>query len=142
MDIKVEMGQISTNTLSLPADVKARICKLYSSHPLMAFFPKPYDSTFTLAPGQTTILNVNIKSFSDQPDIPSKIQINCIDTSTKELLYAWILRVYTNAPKVNKIFEISSKIGVETVQKFVYQNRSTSWSVFEFQSSHPDILQV
>lgn len=43
---------------------------------------------------------------------------------------------------MTKIFELSCRLGVESLQKFAYPNKTTSYSVFEFTSSHPDILQL
>lgn len=138
MDLNVKMGQLTTTSLSLPCDIP-RICRLYSSHPLTVYFPAPFDRNFALAPGKINSVEVNVRSFLETSQ---KIQINCVDVNSKELVYGWILRIDTGAPNVTKIFEVSCKLGVESIQKFVYNNKSNSYAVFELTSSHPDIVQV
>jgi len=138
MDLNVKMGQLTQTSLSLPGDIP-RICHLYSSHPLTVYFPTPFDKNFALAPGKINSVEINVRSFLETTQ---KVQINCVDINSKELVYGWILRIDTGAPNVTKIFEVTCKIGVESVQKFVYNNRSNSYAVFEFTSSHPDIVQV
>lgn len=138
LDLNVKMGQLTTTSLSLPGDTP-RICRLYSSHPLTVYFPSPFDKNFALAPGKVNSIEVNVKSFLETTQ---KVQINCVDINSKELVYGWVLRIDTGAPNVTKIFEMNCKIGVECIQKFVYNNKSNSYAIFSFTSSHPDIVQV
>jgi len=138
MDLNVKMGQLTTTSLTLPGDMP-RICRLYSSHPLTVYFPSPFDKNYALVPGKINSIEINVRSFLEAKQ---KIQINCVDINSKELVYGWILNIDTGAPNVTKLFEITCKVGVESTQKFVYNNKSNSYAVFEFTSSHPDIVQV
>ena len=113
--------------------------KCYSSHPGLVQFPSPYDKSFTLAPGTINSINVNVRSFSVKSQA---VQINCVDVNSRELVYAWILRVHGSEPRITKVFEVQCRIGQETTQRFAYENKSASWCLFEFVSSHPSILQV
>ena len=138
LDMNVKMGQLTTTTLSLPGDMP-RVCRLYSSHPLTVYFPAPFDKSFPLTPGKINSIEINVRSFLETSQ---KVQINCVDINSRELVHGWILRIDTGAPNVTKIFEVTCKLGVESIQKFVYNNKSNSYAMFEFTSSHPDILQV
>ena len=44
MDINVNMGQLTGVSLTVPGDTP-RVCKLFSSHPLTAYFPTPFERT-------------------------------------------------------------------------------------------------
>lgn len=55
LDLNVNMGQLTSTSLSIPGDIP-RVCKLYSSHPLTVYFPSPFDKAFALAPGFTLII--------------------------------------------------------------------------------------
>lgn len=138
LDLNVKMGQLTTTALGIPGDTP-RICRLYSSHPLTVYFPSPFDKNFPLAPGKINNVEMNVKSFLENTQ---KVQINCVDINSKELVYGWVVRIDTGAPNVTKIFEMNCKVGQESIQKFVYSNKSNSYAVFEFTSSHPDIIQV
>ena len=105
----------------------------------MVYFPSPFDKPISLIPGKYNAIDVNIKSFSETTQ---RVQINCVDINSKELVYSWLLRVDTGVPNVTKIFEVTAKCGQESVQKFVYQNRASALTIYEFTCSHPDVLQV
>ena len=113
LDVNVNMGQLTGSKLTLPGDIP-RLCKLYTSHPLYLTFPSPFNKAFTMSAGRINVIDFNIRSFSEEPMIS---QINCVDLDSKELVYSWIVRIDTNKPNVTKIFDINSKLGIETVQK-------------------------
>ena len=138
MDLNVNIGQLTTTKLTLPADLTRNV-KCYSSHPGLVQFPSPYDKSFTLAPGTINSVNANVRSFSVKSQA---VQINCVDVNSRELVYAWILRVHGSEPRITKVFEVKCRIGQDTTQRFAYENKSASWCLFEFVSSHPNILQV
>lgn len=138
MDLHVNIGQLTTTKLTLPADV-TRMVKCFVSHPSIAYFPSPYDKPFTLTPASINAVTMNVRSFSVKTQT---VLVNCVDIGTKELVYAWIVRMIGTDPQVTRKYELTVRCGMESNQKFVYENRSPSFCIFEFVSSHPQILQV
>jgi len=132
------MGELSTIKLPLPADT-TRAVRFYTSHPSLSYFPSGYDKSVTLAPGSTNYIPINIRSFSVKTQ---NILVHCVDVSTRELVYAWNIKVIGSEPQISKRYELVVRCGSDVTQKFIYENRSPSFGLFEFVSSHPDILQV
>ena len=64
MDLSVAMGKKFSGNLTIFADISRYTVKLYSSHPLLLWFPSPYDSPFQLTGGKHTPIKMNIKSFT------------------------------------------------------------------------------
>ncbi len=48
---------------------------------------------------------INVKSFSTKLH---KVHINCIDVTTREIIYSWIVRVETKKPKTSNIYKIDA----------------------------------
>lgn len=136
--MNVTLGQLTSTKLILPADITRNV-KCYSSHPGLVQFPAAYEKAFTLTPGTANSIASNIRSFNVKTQT---VQINCVDVNSKELVYGWIMKIHGSEPKVTKIFELKVRVGQESTQRFAYENRSSNWCLFEFVSSHPDILQV
>jgi len=40
------------------------------------------------------------------------------------------------------VINFEAKTGIEALPRFMYENRSTKWAMFEFISSNPEILDV
>jgi len=137
VDVNVNIGQLTSLKLSLPADI-SRMAKCYVSHPSLAYFPNPYDKPFALTPASANAITLNVRSFSVKPQT---VLVNCVDVGTKELIYAWIVKLIGTEPNVTRKYEITVRCGMDSNQKFIYENRTTSFCIFEFVSSHPDILQ-
>jgi len=138
VDLQVKVGQVTSTKLTLPPDI-ARLVRMYVSHPSLAYFPSPHDKPFTLAPGPINAVVMNVRSFTVKTQT---VLVNCVDTNTKEKVYSWIVRIIGSQPQVTKTMEVSCKINMESAQRFVYENRSTKWALFEFMSSTPEILEL
>jgi len=134
----VNIGQLTSLKLNLPADI-SRMAKCYVSHPSLGYFPSPFDKPFALTPASSNSITMNVRSFSVKPQT---VLVNCVDVGTKELIYAWIVKLIGTEPNVTRKYEITVRCGMDSNQKFIYENRTTSFCIFEFVSSHPDIIQV
>jgi len=55
---------------------------------------------------------LTIRSFSDKP---KNIQINCVDINSKELIYAWLIRVQTKAPNITQVKKVTCKLNTVSV---------------------------
>jgi len=132
------MGQLTSIKLTLPADT-SRMARCYVSHPSLGYFPNPFDKPFALTPASINAVSMNVRSFNVKPQT---LLVNCVDVGTKELIYAWIVKLIGTEPNVTRKYELTVRCGLDSHQKFIYENRSPSFCIYEFVSSHPDILQV
>eukprot|EP00825_Cyclidium_porcatum_P010723 TRINITY_DN15493_c0_g1_i1.p1 TRINITY_DN15493_c0_g1~~TRINITY_DN15493_c0_g1_i1.p1 ORF type:complete len:385 (+),score=63.64 TRINITY_DN15493_c0_g1_i1:1953-3107(+) len=137
--VRSDLGKISSHTLVLKGDKQNRVVKLYSSHQFILWFDSPYDKEFTMEPGIAKSINMKVKSLSYKEQ---KIQINCVDIQSKELIYSWIIQLYTSNPTVSKMYDIKCEVNQDSIQKFYYSNRSTDSDIFKFESSDPSILRI
>ena len=121
--------------LSLRPDMP-RTVQFYTSHPSLSCFPS---SQMYLTSDTTNDISIKARSFSVKTQA---ILVNCVDVSTKELVYAWILRLLSSQPQVSQKFELFVRCGGENTQKFPYKNETAESSEFSFVSSNPEIIQV
>ncbi len=133
------MGQRTPGHLTVYGDISRTTVSLYSSHPQLVSFPSPYDRPFALIGGMHTPVPIRVLSFSQQPQ---KVQVNCVDVTTKQLIHSWIIRIDPETPTVQKMYDIQCEVGHKSVQRFYYQNRDTNANFFTFMSSNPDVLAV
>ena len=138
VDLQVKAGQITSTKLTLPPEI-ARLVKMYVSHPSLAYFPSPYDKAFTLTPGPINAIPINFRIFSVKTQ---NVLVNCIDINSREKVFSWIVKLIGSQPQITKIIEVNCKIGQDSAQRFIYDNRSSKWALFEFVSSNSDILEV
>ncbi|KAL4506764.1 hypothetical protein ABPG72_001185 [Tetrahymena utriculariae] len=139
VDIKIDMGLSKKTNLTLDSD-GTRLVRFYSSHPLCAWFEKPFDQPCTVSKGKVNLVGLTMRSFSL---MRQKVQVNCVDQSTRELLYSWLVRIETDKPVVSKMYDLKIPVNKEShIQKFSYQNRSGTESTFFIESSQIDILQI
>lgn len=103
------------------------------------WFDSPNDREFTVEPNITKVINMKVKTLTYKEQ---KIQINCVDVQSKELIYAWIVSLYTNSPVVSKMYDVKCELGADSIQRFFYLNRSTQHDIFKFESSDSSILKV
>mmetsp|Transcript_38763 Transcript_38763/g.34457 ORF Transcript_38763/g.34457 Transcript_38763/m.34457 type:complete len:171 (-) Transcript_38763:191-703(-) len=122
----------------MPSDMSRRV-RVYHSHPSLGYFPDPYDKEFTTVPGSYNTIPMNVRSFDLKP---TSLIVNAVDTATKELVYSWVVKLIGSTPQVTHKYEIEVKCGYESQpSKVLFENRSTSFCLFEFVSSHPELLQ-
>ena len=57
-------------------------------------------------------------------------------------MHAWVLRVESTGSSISQVYEISVPVGVSTDKRVTYVNRSQTWAVFHFRSSHPAVLEL
>jgi nephrocystin-4 len=138
VDLSVKVGQATSTKLVLPPDI-ARLVKMYVSHPTLAYFPNPFDKPFTLTPGPSNSVSINARIFNVKTQ---HVLVNCVDVNTHEKIYQWIVKLIGSQPQVTKIISLDCKIGLETQPRFIYENRSAKWAMFEFVSSNPEILDI
>ncbi|EAR93704.2 nephronophthisis protein, putative (macronuclear) [Tetrahymena thermophila SB210] len=138
VDVHVNMGQTTQFKLNLPGDIP-RVVQLYSSMTNILWFSSPYDTTFTLPPGKITQIETAVKSLSTGSQ---RIQVNAVDVHSNELIHSWIVRIETDIPKPNKVFELTATALKESIQVFEYRNKSQKTKTFQFLSSDPSILEV
>lgn len=138
MDITVNLGQLTTQKLTFQSE-RSRTVKLHISHPLLAYFPENFKKSFAVSAGQTCMASINIRSFSQTTE---KFLVTCVDSNDGTMVHAWVIKVRTSAPNITQVKKINCKVGKDSVQRFVYQNRTSHMGIFELYSSHPDILYV
>ena len=138
VDVNVTTGQTTSLRLACPGD-EARTVKLYSSHPKVVSFSAPHDQPFTLLPRSVNSLPVVVRSDSTQIQ---RVRVHCVDIYHKRLVHAWVLTIQSSASSINTVYEIKAKVGQDSTKKIVFMNRSQSWAMFHFRSSHPNVLEV
>ena len=113
--------------------------KCYSSHPTLTFFPSPFDESFHLKRNTAKDIEVNARVFSSETQT---IMVTCVDVDTREKVQTWILRL-TGTPVADLArLQFMARCGIDSDQKFNYQNRNQNKSTFEFLSSDPEIMLV
>ena len=83
------------------------------------------------------MVGINIRSFSQTTE---KFQVTCVDVNNGEMVHAWVIKVRTSSPNITQVKKLNCKVGTDSVQRFIYQNRTSHVGIFELYSSHPDIL--
>mmetsp|Transcript_20156 Transcript_20156/g.20185 ORF Transcript_20156/g.20185 Transcript_20156/m.20185 type:complete len:414 (+) Transcript_20156:475-1716(+) len=138
VDVNVTMGQATAIRLACPGD-EARTVALFSSKDNSVFFPSPHDKPFTLLPRSVNSLPVMIRS--DTPQI-QRVRVHCVDIFHRQLVHAWIIRIESSAATITQIYEVKCKLGQPTDKRVLFVNRSQSWAIFHFRSSHPNVLEI
>lgn len=72
---------------------------------------------------------MNVCSYSDKT---LKVQVNCVDTSSKELIHSYIIRIDTETPTISNLYDIQCEVAKESIQRIYYYNRDTQPSDFTF----------
>ena len=80
--------------------------KFFSSHPLLAYFKKPFDKEIEISSDYTQI-KFAVKSFATQP---KNIYLSCVNLRTKELISHWLVRVRTSQPNITQVKKINCKV--------------------------------
>ncbi|KRX06407.1 hypothetical protein PPERSA_05020 [Pseudocohnilembus persalinus] len=135
---KVKMGQAVPFKLTVDDNIQ-RTVKLYSSHPFIVGFREKDQLPRTIQPHRTEVIEAIAKSYSEAP---KRVQINCVDVNSKELVHSWIVNIETDQPTISKKFLLECKVGVDEVHKFVYYNRAPNYYIYSFESSDPEIMEV
>eukprot|EP00828_Plagiopyla_frontata_P035682 TRINITY_DN4727_c0_g3_i2.p1 TRINITY_DN4727_c0_g3~~TRINITY_DN4727_c0_g3_i2.p1 ORF type:complete len:171 (+),score=27.48 TRINITY_DN4727_c0_g3_i2:89-601(+) len=111
----------------------------YSSQPDIAYFPAKFSQPITLIAGQVNFFEMNVKSLSTDKQ---EVLVHLVDITTKELIHAWSVKIHTESPEVTTTFEVPVKVGVDSVQKFIYYNKTNYQSNFQFTSQAPQLLEI
>jgi hypothetical protein len=68
--------------------------------------------------------------------------VHCVDVATKELVYAWLFELELSKPVVQRAYRIETTAGRHTPYKFPYTNPMSGFSMIEFVSSKPTLMEV
>lgn len=104
-----------------------RVLELY--HRLLIIFPYVQRLTFP---------------FSKRFELTALVTIFLLillDAMTGELVYQWLMILDSDTPTITKKHEITVKCNHSSVQCLEFSNRLNLKTVYEFQSSRPDLLQ-
>lgn len=71
-----------------------------------------------------------------------KARLHCVDVSTRELIYAWLFEIEADKPLVLRAYQIPVVVGRHTPYKFPYVNPLTEFTMLEFVSSKPALMEV
>ena len=69
---------------------RQRMVKLHVSHPMLATLPSIFSKPFFISVGSITAITIKIRSFTRNKQ---RFLVNCVDHNTKELVYAWCVKV-------------------------------------------------
>jgi hypothetical protein len=79
---------------------------------MIAYFPKRYTKPFPITAGQTQMVKINIRSFSQTVE---KFLVNCVDINTNQMVHSWMIKVKTTAPNITQVKKVNCKIGEDSV---------------------------
>jgi hypothetical protein len=68
--------------------------------------------------------------------------VHCVDTYSKELIYAWIVTMAPTVPAISKVFDLKCPADQAKNFTFGYSNRMNTEMVLMFVSSNPELLQL
>ena len=71
-----------------------------------------------------------------------RVRVNCVDVTTRELIYAWLFELELSKPVVQRAYRIKAVSGRHTPYKFPYTNPASQFSMIEFVSSKPSLMEV
>jgi len=115
------------------------MAKLYSSHPSVCSFPKPFDNQFAIQPASNNVVDVNLITFTKGVH---NVLVNCINNNDKSIIQSWMLKVTSTAKRADNHFSYSTWVGKSKGVKIPYKNKTNEYCVFEVVSSNPDIVRV
>ena len=71
-----------------------------------------------------------------------KARVHCVDVSTRELVYAWLVEIEADKPLIKDVQQIPAVVGKHTPYKFTFMNPLSEFALLEFVSSKPAIMEV
>lgn len=98
-----------------------------------------------LQPGDITSINMALKVSSGLSDTKQQVlraRLHCVDVSTRELIYAWLFEIEADKPLVQRAYQIPVVTGKHTPYKFQYVNPISEFTMLEFVSSKPALMEV
>lgn len=135
--VKTMQGQVSSVKLVCPGD-EPRTVALYASDPLVTF-PPPHNAPFTLLPKTSNNLGLMARNDSS---LTKRVRVHLVDVHHKVLVHAWSLELQSSAAAVAQVYQVQCSAGTPSDKKVTYVNRTSAWALFNFRSSHPDLLQI
>ena len=71
-----------------------------------------------------------------------RVRVHCVDITTRELVYAWLFELEPSKPVIQRAYRIETVAGRHTPYKFPYANPLSQFSMLEFVSSRPALMEV
>ena len=71
-----------------------------------------------------------------------RARIHCVDVTTHELIYSWMVEIESDKPLVSRAYQIQTTKGVPTPHKFQFANPLNEFVMLEFVSSKPALMEV
>ena len=137
-DIKMTTGQAKTVSLTCPGDA-ARQVRLFSSDTRIVTFRKPHDRPFPLLADSSNSFPVHIRSDTSGGKL---VRVNCVDTNTRQIIHAWVLRVDSQGTTVTNTYPVTCPLNTLAQKQVLFTNHSQKWVKFRFRSSHPQLLRL
>jgi hypothetical protein len=113
---------------------------MHSSAPSILWLESEYQTPFALAPGKQSAIYLSAKSKSLEE---KRVRVHCVETGAKELVHAWLVRLFTVQPPIAISYTVECILGkVNDEFAIRYKNRTESACVFIFESSDEQIIRV
>ena len=72
----------------------------------------------------------------------SRVRVHCVDIEKRELVYSWLFEIEATKPVIQRAYRIETVAGRHTPYKFAYVNPCAQFSMIEFVSSRPGLMEV
>lgn len=129
-------------TFTSGSDYPACTVQCFSSNPALVYSPAGNleRSLIRVTPNSTTKIDMMAKAFTAAQQ---NVRVQCVDTSgNRNVIASWLVCLQCERPAIKEEFDITCPAGRRSYQSFVFVNPLNEFALFEFTSSHPEIMVI